>query len=82
MASFTPAELRERAEFINCGLDDGCVYCQTAAMLEAGAAALEREQQILAAFDTDEPCEQCGPMMMCSFHSLLSALAGRTSVQP
>lgn len=26
-------------------------------------------------------CEQCGPLVMCSFHGLLSLLSGRTSIQ-
>lgn len=25
-----------------------------------------------------DACEQCGPFVMCSFHSVLSLLAGRT----
>ena len=28
-----------------------------------------------------EACEQCGPMVMCSFHSVLSLLSGGTSIR-
>jgi hypothetical protein len=40
----------------------------------------DRVRAVLALYDTDDPCEQCGPMVMCSLHSAMSALAGRTEI--
>ncbi len=37
--------------------------------------------RVLAIYDTNcDECEDCGAMMMCTAHSITSALAGRTRI--
>ena len=67
----------------------GCFSCEHEARLKAEAAALSLQVRVNAIFEARgddltkqacDECEQCGQLVMCNYHSLLSELAGHVTL--